>query len=229
MTQTENTGDMAHAKRGGESEDVVAVILAGGLARRMGGRPKALIELGGRLLVAHAIDRLRPQASAILINANADHEALKAHGLPVLADVVPGHAGPLAGILTGMEWAARTHPKARWLLSVAVDTPFFPRTLAADMKAATIREDADLACAASGDRRHPVFGLWPVSLAADLRRALVEEDLRRIDRFTARFRLAVVDYPVRDGCDPFFNINHPEDLETATRLLAACTQQDGMP
>ncbi len=219
MTAADTTDEAASTHR---SREVVAVILAGGLARRMGGRPKALLELGGKPLVAHAIARLRPQVSAMLINANADHDALMVHGLPVMADVVPGHAGPLAGILTGLRWAQTSHPHARWLLSVAVDTPFFPLTLAADMRTAIIREKADLACAASGGRHHPVFGLWPLHLADALEEALVREDLRKIDRFTARHRLAVVDYPVEGDCDPFFNINRPKDLQKAAALMAAC-------
>jgi molybdopterin-guanine dinucleotide biosynthesis protein A len=208
--------------------EIAGVILAGGLARRMEGRSKALLDLGGRPLISRVIERLKPQVASILLNANADLERLAGFGLPVRADVIPGHAGPLAGILTGLRWARETSPAARWLLSVAVDTPFFPADLAIRLHAAC-RQGADLACAASGGRRHPVFGLWPLSIADDLERALTREDLRKIDRFTSRYRLAVVDFPVEEGCDPFFNINHPEDLRKAETLLALCQQKTAAP
>ena len=136
-----------------------------------------------------------------------------------VADTVPDFAGPLAGILTGLEWAAAHRPGAPWLLSIATDTPFFPADLAARLLAAVAAEGAELACAASAGQAHPVFGLWPVALAAELRRALVDEDMRKIDAWTARYRLATVDFPL-DPLDPFFNANRPEDLAEAERLLA---------
>ena len=199
---------------------VAGVILAGGLARRMGGRPKAFVEVAGRPLVDYVIERLAPQVDALALNANAGHERLASRGLPVIADTVEGFAGPLAGVLAGMLWARRELPQARWLVSVAVDTPFFPADLVARFLRAVEEEDAELACAASGGRTHPVFGLWPVALAEDLQQALVEEDLRKIDLFTARYRLATVHFDSGGGGDPFFNINRPEDVERAEELAA---------
>ena len=198
---------------------VAGVILAGGLARRMGGRPKAFVEVAGRPLVDHVIGRLAPQVDALALNANAEHERLASRGLPVIADTVEGFAGPLAGVLAGMLWARGEVPEARWLVSVAVDTPFFPADLVARFLRAVEEENAELACAAGGGRTHPVFGLWPVALAEDLQRALVEEDLRKIDLFTARYRLATVHFD-NDGGDPFFNINRPEDVERAEEMAA---------
>ena len=198
---------------------VAGVILAGGLARRMGGRPKAFVEVAGQPLVDHVIGRLAPQVDALALNANTERERLASRGLPVIADTVEGFAGPLAGVLAGMLWARREVPEARWLVSVAVDTPFFPSDLVARFLQAVEMEDAELACAASGGRAHPVFGLWPVALAEDLERALVEEDLRKIDLFTARYRLATVNFDIKAG-DPFFNINRPEDVRRAEQMAA---------
>ncbi len=202
-----------------EGNAVAGVVLAGGLARRMGGRPKAFVEVAGKSLVDHVIGRLAPQVRALALNANTDREQLASRGLPVIADTVEGFAGPLAGVLAGMLWARREVPDAHWLVSVAVDTPFFPEDLTVRFLHAVEEEDAELACAASNGRMHPVFGLWPVALAEDLEHALKEENLRKIDLFTARYRLATVTFDTANG-DPFFNINRPEDVERAEEMAA---------
>jgi len=199
-------------------DPVLGVLLAGGQARRMGGGDKCLRPLGGRPILAQVIDRAAPQLRALLLNANGDPARFAAFGLPVAADVVEGFAGPLAGVLTGMEWARAERPDCPWIATIATDTPFFPEDLVARLLAAVEREGADLACAASGGRTHPVFGLWPVRLADDLRRAMVDEGIRKVDVWTARYRLAVVDFPTAP-LDPFFNTNRPEDLAEAERLL----------
>ena len=199
---------------------VLGVLLAGGRARRMGGGDKCLRPLGERTILAHGIERARPQASALLLNANGDAARFAGFGLPVAADVVEGFAGPLAGVLTGMTWARVNRPDLPWIATIATDTPFFPRDLVARLLAAIEREGADLACAGSDGRAHPVFGLWPVRLAADLRRAMLEEEIRKVDVWTARHRLVQVDFPARP-IDPFFNANRPEDLAEAERLLAS--------
>jgi molybdopterin-guanine dinucleotide biosynthesis protein A len=124
----------------------------------------------------------------------------------------------MAGVLTGLEWSRKNAPSAGWVVTIATDTPFFPHDLVHRLLQAIEHEEADLACAASGGRTHPVFGLWPVRLEAELRRALVEEDLRKIDAWTARYRLATVEFPT-EPFDPFFNTNRPEDLAEAERLL----------
>jgi molybdopterin-guanine dinucleotide biosynthesis protein A len=197
----------------------LGVILAGGLARRMGGGDKALVELAGRPLLAHAIERLAPQVDRIVINANGDPARLDSFRLPVVADSVEGFAGPLAGVLTGLEWAAANAPECAWVASVAVDAPFFPADLVARFVAAVEAEGADMACAASNGRAHPVFGLWPVRLAGDLRRALVEQDVRKVDAWTARYSLAEAVFPA-PVVDPFLNINRPEDLAAAGKIMA---------
>jgi len=199
-------------------DPVLGVLLAGGQARRMGGGDKCLRPLGGRPILAQVIDRAAPQLRALLLNANGDPARFAAFGLPVAADVVEGFAGPLAGVLTGMEWARAERPDCPWIATIATDTPFFPEDLVARLLAAIGREGADLACAASAGRSHPVFGLWPVRLAHDLRRAMVDEGIRKVDVWTARYRLAVVDFPTTP-LDPFFNTNRPEDLAEAERLL----------
>lgn len=195
-----------------DTAGVACVLLAGGLARRMGGGDKALLPLRGRPLIAHAIDAIRDQVGPLVINANGEPERFAAFGLPVVADSVPGFAGPLAGVLAGLDWARENAPGCRWVLSVPTDTPQFPADLVARLLMAVQAQGADMACAASLGRAHPVFGLWPVALAEDLRKALVEDDERKIDAFTARYRLATVEWPAAQDVDPFFNVNAPEDL-----------------
>jgi molybdopterin-guanine dinucleotide biosynthesis protein A len=197
---------------------VVGVLLAGGLARRMGGGDKCLRPLGGKPILAQVIERARPQVAALVLNANGDPARFAAFDLPVAADVVEGFAGPLAGVLTGMDWARAHRPDCPWIATIATDTPFFPPDLVARMVAAVEHDDADLACAASGGRAHPVFGLWPVRLANELRAAMVEEGIRKVDVWTARHPLVEVPFAA-DPVDPFFNTNRPEDLAEAERLL----------
>ena len=199
---------------------VLGVLLAGGRARRMGGGDKCLRPLGDRTILAHVIERAQPQVSALLLNANGDPARFAGFRLPVAADVVEGFAGPLAGVLTGMTWARANRPDLPWIATIATDTPFFPPDLVARLVAAIERVGADLACAGSAGRAHPVFGLWPVRLAADLRRAMLEEQVRKVDLWTARYRLTEVDFPT-EPIDPFFNTNRPEDLAEAGRLLGA--------
>ena len=200
------------------NQDVVGVLLAGGLSRRMGGRDKMLLSIGGETILARVIARLSAQTAVLLLNANGDPARFAAYGLPVVPDSVAGHAGPLAGVLTGMEWAAANAPDCPWVVTAPTDAPFLPGDLVARMMAAVEAQGADMACAASGGRVHPVCGLWPVRLAADLRRAMTGEDIRKVDVWTARYRLATVDWPT-DPVDPFFNANRPEDLAEAERLL----------
>ena len=198
---------------------VAGVLLAGGLSRRMGGGDKCLRALGGRTLLERVIERARPQVSALVLNANGDPARFASYGLPVTADAVKGFAGPLAGVLTGLEWAARNAPECEWVASFATDAPFLPTDMVQRMVDALAAERAEMACAASGGRAHPVFGLWPVSLADALRRALVAEEVRKVDVWTARYRLIEVEFPV-EPIDPFFNANRPEDLKAAEEALA---------
>jgi len=201
------------------ADEVAGVILAGGLSRRMGGGDKCLRLLGGKPILGHIVERVRPQVGSLVLNANGDPARFAAFGLPVAADVVEGFAGPLAGILTGLDWVARNAPGYRWVASFASDAPFVPRDFVARMVDAVAAQGADLGCAASGGQAHPVFGLWRVDLAADLRRALVTESIHKVDRWTSRYKLATVEFPTTPF-DPFFNANRPEDLAEAERLLA---------
>jgi molybdenum cofactor guanylyltransferase len=201
------------------TELVAGVILAGGQSRRMGGGDKCLRELGGRPILARIVERARPQVQVLVLNANGDPARFASFALPVIADSVEGFVGPLGGILAGLDWAAANAPHCRWLASFAGDAPFLPADLVERFVAAVAREGADLAVATSGGQAHPVFGLWRVDLREDLRRALVEEQIYKVDRWTARYKLAAVEFPATP-VDPFFNANRPEDLAEAERLLA---------
>ena len=182
----------------------------------MGGGDKNLILLADRPLLAHVIARAVPPGAPAILNANGDPQRYGEFGLPVVADVVDGFAGPLAGVLTGLEYARKAHPATTHVVSLATDAPFLPTDLWPRLDAA-LTAGAEMAQARSGGRRHPVFAAWPVSMAAALRAALVDEGLRRIDDFTARYDCAVVDFAPEDEAapDPFTNLNTPEDLAAA--------------
>ena len=204
------------------SRDALAtpgVLLAGGLARRMGGGDKPMRQIGGRSILERVIARLEPQCDGLILNANGDPTRFAAFGLPVIADSVADFPGPLAGILSALDWAAANRPDVAWMLSAAGDCPFLPRDLIARLHQARIEQDAQLAVAASDGQSHPVIGLWSVALREELRHALVVEDIRKIDRWTARYKLATVTWPATP-LDPFFNANTLDDIAEAERLAA---------
>ncbi|MBW4710565.1 molybdenum cofactor guanylyltransferase MobA [Roseobacter sp. YSTF-M11] len=198
----------------------LGVILAGGLATRMGGGDKGLLQLGGQCLLARVIDRLAPQVAGLALNANGDPSRFDAFGVPVLADSIGGFAGPLAGVLAGMDWAAGQG--AETIVTAAADTPFFPADLVPQLLLASEGMAQPLVLAATPDPtrkqvRHPTFGLWPVSLREDLRAAL-EDGLRKVVLWTDEHQGREALFPV-SGIDPFFNVNTPEDLARAEAML----------
>ena len=201
------------------TNSVPAVLLAGGLARRMGGGDKPMRRIGGRTILARVIARLQLQCGELILNANGDPARFAEFGLPVIADTVENFPGPLAGILAALDWTAARRPDVRFVLSAAADCPFLPRDLVARLDSARAEQDAQLAVAASGGQSHPVIGLWSVALRGELRHALVEEDVRKIDRWTARYRLATVTW-LATPLDPFFNANTMDDIAEAERLAA---------
>ena len=196
---------------------LVGVLLAGGLARRMGGGDKPMRQIGGRTILERVIVRLKPQCDELILNANGDPARFASFGLPVIADSVENFPGPLAGILAALDWTAAHRPGISLVLSAAADCPFLPRDLVARLTEALVNENAQLAVAASDGQSHPVIGLWSVSLRDELRHALVQEDVRKIDRWTARYKLATVTWPT-EPLDPFFNANTMDDIAEAERL-----------
>jgi len=198
---------------------IMGVLLAGGKSSRMGGGDKCLQMLAGQTLLDRAIARARPQLSGLILNANGDPRRFAATGLTIVADSFENHAGPLAGILAALEWLRAQRPDCTHLVSFATDTPFFPLDLVARLIEAAQIHKLPMASAASGGRSHPVFGLWPVSLAQDLRDAMTHENMRKVDAFTARHGVALASYPVQPF-DPFFNINRKEDLAVAQNFIA---------
>ena len=198
--------------------NIAGVVLAGGQSTRMGGGDKCLRDLGGQPILAHILARAAPQVSRLVLNANGDATRFAAFGLPVAPDSVAGFAGPLAGVLAGLDWAAEHVPEATHMASFAADAPFAPRDLVARFVGAVANEDADLACAVSDGQAHPVFGLWRVDLRAALRHALTAEKIFKVDRWTARYKVAMVSFET-NPIDPFFNANRPDDLAAAEALL----------
>jgi len=201
----------------------LGLVLAGGLARRMGGGDKARIRIGGETILARVLACLAPQCGTVILNANGDPARFADTALPVVADSVPDFAGPLAGILAGLDWAAANASGTAWLLSVPGDCPFLPKNLVARLHEARLAAATPLACARSGKWRHPVVALWPVTLREELRRALVDEDLHKIEIWTGRHGVAIADWPA-EPIDPFFNVNTPEDAARAEALAAQYPQ-----
>jgi molybdopterin-guanine dinucleotide biosynthesis protein A len=193
------------------------VLLAGGLARRMGGGDKPMRLIAGRTILERVIKRLKSQCDGLVLNANGDPSRFAAFGLPVIADTVKDFPGPLAGILAALDWTATNRPGVEFMLSAAGDCPFLPRDLVARLHRARVEQNAQLAVAASAGQSHPVIGLWSVALRDELRHALVVEDVREVGRWTARYRLATVTWPT-DPFDPFFNANTMDDIAEAERL-----------
>jgi molybdenum cofactor guanylyltransferase len=198
-------------------DNVPGVLLAGGLARRMGGGDKPMRQIGGRTILERAITRLTPQCDGLILNANGDPARFAAFGLPVISDTVRDFPGPLAGILAALDWAAANRPDVEFILSAAADCPFLPRDLVALLHQARAEQNAELAVAASDGQSHHVIGLWSVALREELRHALVVENIRRVESFIARYRLATVTWPV-ERLDPFFNANTTDDIAVAEEL-----------
>lgn len=197
----------------------VGVLLAGGLARRMGGGDKGLRTVGGVPILDRVADRLRPQVGTLIVNANGDPVRFAALGAPVVPDDLPDRPGPLAGVLAALDWTATNRPGATHVVSAPTDGPFLPVDLVARLETARAAAGVPLACARSDGQAHPVVALWAVALRDDLRRALTVEGLRKIDVWTARHGVAHADWPV-EPYDPFFNVNSPDELAAAEAVLA---------
>ena len=204
-------------------QPIVGVVLAGGLSRRMGGTDKTLISLGGKPMIGHVLERLAPQVGDVAINANGDTDRFKPFSVPVIEDSIQGYKGPLAGILTAMRWARRIH-RATHVVTTAADTPFLPADLVLRFRqCATGRET--IAMAISGSGRHPVFALWPTSLAEDLESWLKETDTLKVTMWTRRHECVDCSFAeYGDGSDPFFNVNTPDDLAAAETILRGKAQ-----
>jgi len=199
------------------NETTLGVILAGGLSRRMQGREKSLIELAGKPLVSRVSNHLGKQVPHQILNANGDHSRFEFLKLATQSDTVEGFAGPLAGVLAGMAWAAKNKPEMTHIITAAADTPFFPENYVKTMISQANDKNAEIALAGSNERHHPVFGLWPIALQEDLQKFLVDEENRKVMLFVERYRNCRVDF-ASDGIDPFFNVNTPEDLAIAEKL-----------
>jgi len=195
---------------------VLGVILAGGLSRRMGGEEKSLMKLGGNTPIEMVKTRLARQVEQIILNANGDASRFEFLNLPVVRDTVDGFVGPLAGILTGMRWVEENSDHTH-VITAAADTPFFPDNYVDKM----LNMEAEIVLAASNGRRHPVFGLWPITLADALEHFLVEEENRKVMLFVQRYKNAIVDFPnSTNDEDPFFNVNTPDDMSVAEKIAA---------
>jgi molybdenum cofactor guanylyltransferase len=193
------------------------ILLAGGLARRIGGGDKPLRTIAGRSILERVITRLGPQCDCLVLNANGDPARFARFDLPVIADSILDSPGPLAGVLAGLDWAAANRPDIAFVLTAAADCPFLPRDLVARLHQARFERNAQIALAASGGQTHYVIGLWSVALREELRHALAVESIRKVESWTARYRIATATWPSQP-LDPFFNANTTDDLVEAERL-----------
>jgi len=200
------------------STEIVGVILSGGLSRRMGNRDKSLLPLASKPLFEHVLDRFSPQCSSVIISSNSHNEQLSSYQLPIIKDSLEGFLGPLAGLLASMEWVQKHQPTTQWIATVPVDTPFLPTNLVSSLYQSIQDNHSTIACAVSNKRTHPVIGLWPVKLLSDLRVALTEQDIRKIDLWTSHYKVSHPDFSYKT-IDPFFNINCNEDLTQAEVLF----------
>jgi molybdopterin-guanine dinucleotide biosynthesis protein A len=208
---------------------LVGVVLAGGEGRRMGAGPlKPLRLLAGRPMVAHVVERLRPQVMDLVVIANEPAAAFKALKVAVIADPPDiqraakregRKLGPLAGILAGMEWARAHHPHAGWILTAPADVPFLPLDLTVRLCGHMHVPEPDVLMVRHGGRREHTIAVWSVKLAADLRRAVLEEGVRRVDEFARHYRFAELVWP--GGAAPFLNVNTPAEFTRAERLVAS--------
>jgi molybdenum cofactor guanylyltransferase len=196
---------------------IPGILLAGGLARRMGGGDKPMRTIAGRSILERVIARLAPQCDDLILNANGDPARFASFGLPVVADSVADFPGPLAGILAGLDWAAANRPGVGWVLSAAADCPFLPRDLVARLDAARAEQNAPIAVAASGGQSHHVIAMWCVALRGELRHALTVEGIHKVERWMSRYKTVTVSWPA-EPLDPFFNANTTDDLAEAERL-----------
>jgi molybdenum cofactor guanylyltransferase len=203
-------------------EAVVGVLLAGGKSSRMGGGDKCLLPVAGTPMLTHVIDRLRPQVSDLVLNANGDVTRFAAFGLPIVLDRLGGHAGPLAGVHAGIEWAIANRPQSQFVITVATDTPLFPTDLVARFLASLAGGKPKLLVARSEEGVHPVFGLWPVSLAPALEKSLTS-GMRKVQAWVREYQAEEIFFQTREiggrKIDPFFNLNRPEELAEADVLL----------
>lgn len=204
-----------HRENGG---NVIGIILAGGLASRMGGEEKAFLRVGRLTIIERVLAILRPQCEGVVINANGDPARFAGFGCPVVPDSVPDRPGPLAGLLAGLDHVAALWPSATAILTVPSDAPFLPLDLVARLQDRRIADRAEIVRACSGNNDHSVVALWSLALREDLRRALVVDGLRKVGAFAARHPLASVTWPTQP-IDPFFNVNTPGDLAAAERAV----------
>jgi len=200
------------------SKNILGILLAGGKSRRMGGGDKCLLNLGHKTILQHVIDRAAPQVDRLLLNANGDPNRFQKYNLAISSDSIDDFAGPLAGVLTGLDWAIEHMPSCKWVVTFPTDTPFFPKNLVSRLFDSVSNGRGTLACAASGFRNHPAFGIWPVHLRDALKIALVDEGVRKVDEWTNRYNLNTVAFE-SSGIDPFFNVNRLEDLQLAESHL----------
>ena len=197
---------------------ILGVILAGGLSRRMGNINKSLVKINNKTLLETTYNLVKKQLNNVIINSNLNLKKEINLNLEIIPDKIPGYLGPLSGIFSTMKWAKENLPKCKWIASFPVDSIFFPDNFIQIM-VNKIKNETQIVCAKSNGRTHPVFALWSLELINDLEIALIKEGVRKIDEWTNRYNLEIVDFE-NNKIDPFFNINPKKDLELARNYFS---------
>ena len=200
-----------------DNDEILGIILAGGLSKRMGNINKSLALINNKTLLEITYGLVKKQLKNVVVNSNLNLKKKIKSNLEIIPDSIPGFLGPLSGILSGMQFAKKEYPKCKWLVSFPVDSIFFPSDFVEKM-INRINNETQIVCATSNGRAHPVFAFWSLNLIDDLENALVEEGVRKIDEWTKRYNLEFTNFQNKD-LDPFFNINTKEDLKFATEYL----------
>ncbi len=204
------------------------IILAGGQSRRMNGSDKALLPFGTGRLIDHIHQRLARQLPVLALNTNNDPAHFRDLGIPIIPDEIAGYAGPLAGILAGMEWASTQSDGFSHILTVATDTPFFPDNLCEKLSQQIADAPDRIVIASSAERIYPVFGIWPISSRGELRAWLADDENRRVMSWIAAHPHKSFEFPLTttqtdQPIDPFFNINTQEDILEAQKRWTPST------
>lgn len=225
-TQTDNlqTHDLQIKGLQTSIDLVTGVVLAGGKSSRMSSDAehinKSFCQLNGETLLQRVIDIAQPQVSTLIINSDQNKALYQGFKLAIVEDSMSGHLGPLAGILSAMEWAVLNTPDSRWIASFATDSPFIPGDTVQRLLCGAIQHNADIACVRSNNRSHPVIGLWSIRLMDDLRKQISEKQNRKVRHWANQHAFVEIEFDGGD-VDPFFNINTKEDLAIAEKAMTS--------
>ena len=196
--------------------NILGAILAGGQSKRMG-KDKLFLELNGKTLIKHTIDKVQKYLKNVIIITNQENEFFSKNNLITVKDCIEGQLGPLVGILTAMKWAKENLVNCSWVATFPCDTPFFPDYIVENFIQESKKKESLILCASSHGRKHNIFGLWSLDLYDKLQDDLINKKVRKVQDWTEKNKIKNLEFKFKDY-DPFFNINTEKDLEFAKKL-----------